>query len=196
MVTRSLPRTAWHLCLAGLAILLVPFVTANADPLLISRWTIDCGGSSFVQTGQYTLGGTAGQPDAGLLINGSFLLTGGFWGPGAGATTGVDPEPEPNPGTDGDPVLALRIYPPAPNPLTDRTLVAFDLPAPLDVAIQVFDVTGAQVRVLADRAYPAGRHSVRWDTADAQGRHVRAGLYWVRVRLGTLTRTQKMVVMR
>jgi FlgD Ig-like domain len=196
MVTRSLQRAAWRPCLAGLATLLVPFVTAYADPLSITRWTTDSGGSGFVQTGLYTLGGTIGQPDAGLLINGSFLLTGGFWGPGAGATTGVDPDPEPNPGTDGDPVLALRIYPPAPNPLTDRTLVAFDLPAPLDVAIEVFDVTGAQVRVLADGAWPAGRHALRWDAADAQGRRVRAGLYWVRVRLGTLTRTQKMVVMR
>jgi hypothetical protein len=29
--------------------------------------------------GGYTLGGTAGQPDAGLLTGGGYTLAGGFW---------------------------------------------------------------------------------------------------------------------
>jgi len=37
--------------------------------------------------GVYTLGGTAGQPDAGLLSGGSYTLGGGFWGGGAAAPT-------------------------------------------------------------------------------------------------------------
>lgn len=35
--------------------------------------------------GAYTLGGTLGQPDAGLMTGGDYALGGGFWGGGATA---------------------------------------------------------------------------------------------------------------
>ena len=45
--------------------------------------TIDGGGATFSTGGGYSLGGTIGQPDAGLLSGGGYTLGGGFWG-GAG----------------------------------------------------------------------------------------------------------------
>ena len=45
--------------------------------------TVDGGGYTFSTGGVYTLGGTAGQPDAGLLAGGGYTLAGGFWGGGA-----------------------------------------------------------------------------------------------------------------
>ncbi|TWT43877.1 hypothetical protein RAS1_02770 [Phycisphaerae bacterium RAS1] len=50
--------------------------------LAINWYTIDGGGLTFSSSGSYTLGGTIGQPDAGTLAAGSFVLQGGFW-PGA-----------------------------------------------------------------------------------------------------------------
>ena len=47
--------------------------------------TVDGGGHTFSRGGTYTLGGTAGQPDAGLLAGGGYTLSGGFW---AGSTAG------------------------------------------------------------------------------------------------------------
>jgi hypothetical protein len=44
--------------------------------------SVDGGGYMFSAGGAYTLGGTAGQPDAGVLAGGSFRLTGGFWAAG------------------------------------------------------------------------------------------------------------------
>jgi hypothetical protein len=49
--------------------------------------TIDGGGVTFSSSGEYSLGGTVGQPDAGLLTGGEYTLGGGFWG--GGAVTGV-----------------------------------------------------------------------------------------------------------
>jgi len=49
----------------------------------LSWSTVDGGGETFSSGGVYTLGGTAGQPDAGLLTGGSYTLGGGFWGGGA-----------------------------------------------------------------------------------------------------------------
>lgn len=42
--------------------------------------TVDGGGATFSTGGDYTLGGTTGQPDAGLLTGGDYALVGGFWG--------------------------------------------------------------------------------------------------------------------
>ncbi len=42
-------------------------------------WTVDGGGATFSTGGGYSLGGTAGQPDAGVLQGGGYTLGGGFW---------------------------------------------------------------------------------------------------------------------
>ena len=49
--------------------------------------TVDGGGVTLSSGGEYSLGGTIGQPDAGLLTGGGYTLGGGFWG--GGAVTGV-----------------------------------------------------------------------------------------------------------
>ncbi len=50
--------------------------------------TIDCGGGASAG-GTYSLTGTIGQPDAGTLSGGSFMLSGGFW-PGLMVRAGGD----------------------------------------------------------------------------------------------------------
>jgi len=71
-------------------VLLIGITTANAqrtnDPSSpqsgydLSWYTIDGGGATFSTGGSYSLGGTIGQPDAGMMSGGSFTLVGGFWG--------------------------------------------------------------------------------------------------------------------
>jgi hypothetical protein len=51
----------------------------------LSWWTVDAGGITFATGGGYSLGGTAGQPDAGVLSGGGYSLGGGFWRGGAPA---------------------------------------------------------------------------------------------------------------
>lgn len=55
---------------------------APAASYTLARWTVDGGGVTSVTAGKYTLGGTAGQPDAGELTAGDYTLGGGFWGGG------------------------------------------------------------------------------------------------------------------
>ena len=43
-------------------------------------FTVDGGGGMWSAGGGFTLGGTIGQPDAGLLSGGDYTLSGGFWG--------------------------------------------------------------------------------------------------------------------
>jgi hypothetical protein len=52
----------------------------------LPSWTVDAGGGISTNA-QYTLSGTIGQPDAGMLSGGEYSLMGGFWG-GGRLTTG------------------------------------------------------------------------------------------------------------
>lgn len=53
----------------------------------LSWWSVDGGSAATSAGGGYELRGAIGQPDAGRLSAGSFVLDGGFWGGGALAAT-------------------------------------------------------------------------------------------------------------
>jgi hypothetical protein len=50
--------------------------------------TVDGGGVTALTVGVYTLGGTAGQPDAAVWSGGEYVLAGGFWRASAAAGGG------------------------------------------------------------------------------------------------------------
>ncbi|MCA9303304.1 MAG: hypothetical protein KC996_04205 [Phycisphaerales bacterium] len=57
-----------------------PAAAQSGGPYEIVSYTIDGGGTTNASGGVYDLGGTIGQPDAGMtMTGGSYSLTGGFW---------------------------------------------------------------------------------------------------------------------
>ena len=71
----------WLLLLALVAILAGGVVAqAQTGGGYELTWsTVDGGGAMFSTGGNYSLGGTSGQPDAGLLSGGVYTLAGGYW---------------------------------------------------------------------------------------------------------------------
>ena len=59
----------------------VPINAQSSNSYTLSWWTVD-GGGGFVsdESSGYTLGGTAGQPDASVWRGDGYTLAGGFWG--------------------------------------------------------------------------------------------------------------------
>ena len=68
----------------------------------------------------------------------------------------------------------LEVYP---TPASDVVTVVVNLPAPEPVRLEVFDIMGRSVAVLADGAVVAGRGAFVWSAS-----HVPAGVYFVRLR--------------
>ena len=188
--------TTFH-CLGSLlaaALLCCAAGTASAQ-FSISRFSIDGGGATKTLGGSFALGGTIGQPDAGWMTGSSFTIGGGFWSGGGGTVTAVDSDLT----GDGEVVptvapLAFRLYPAAPNPFAERTVVAFDLPAPTAVRAALYDVSGRLVRILADEPLPAGKHQRLWDRRDLSGQSVSSGIYFLRLDAGAQESRQKIVV--
>jgi len=73
--------TFYVLLLIALLSLSAPFALAQSGGGYDLTWnTVDGGGYTWSEGGGYSLGGTIGQPDAGVLQGGGYTLVGGFWG--------------------------------------------------------------------------------------------------------------------
>lgn len=172
---------------------------AHAFAPTINWWTLDGGGNGngYAKAGTYNLAGTSGQPDAGDLAGSPYSIRGGFWARGALVVTAVElPDPtDPGDGAPGLPKVA-RVLPAAPNPTGSAVRFSFELPNERAVVIRVYNVAGALVRTLARASYTAGRHDVTWDGRGSRGVLVGQGIYIVRVRLGSLERSQKLLIVR
>jgi hypothetical protein len=78
---------ATGVALLALVVLYLLTATALAQELdyTLDWWTVDGGGHTFSEGGGYALGGTIGQPDAGVMAGDPYTLQGGFWPGGAAA---------------------------------------------------------------------------------------------------------------
>lgn len=167
---------------------------AGAAPGLAAElpmWsTIDNGGGPAAGGG-FTLVGTIGQPDAGRLENQNFTLSGGYVGGGISATGVLDPDDTPL-----APVAVFQFYPIAPNPFNPVTTIAFDLPTPTTVKLQVYDLRGQLVARILNRELPAGRHQAVWYGTDDAERAVASGVYVVNFEAGPNLVRRKITLVR
>ena len=67
---------------------------------------------------------------------------------------------------------------------------------PADVQVTIFDVSGRAVRTLADGAFPAGWHSLRWDGTDGQGQGMATGVYFYRLETAGERIQKKMLLLK
>jgi flagellar hook assembly protein FlgD len=92
--------------------------------------------------------------------------------------------------------VTFALKPNQPNPFAGKTSIGFDLPVGCDVSLKVFDAQGRQVKLLAHRGYPAGRHSVVWVGDGDGGERVGSGIYFVRIEAGDFRAVSKVLVAR
>ncbi len=96
----------------------------------------------------------------------------------------------------GVPALPLTLHQNWPNPFNPATTVAYYLPDDANVRLEVFDVAGRRIALLANGREARGRHSASWNGADDAGRPVAAGIYICRLTADKETLSRKMILMR
>jgi len=156
----------------------------------MTAWTVD-GGGGRLSGGPWTLAGTFGQPDAGVLAGATFTLQGGFWFGGLPAS--------PVARDDADPVPAsarLDLPPAYPNPFNPGATIAFALTAPARTRVHILNLRGELVATLLDSERGAGRHRISWDGRDDRGANVASGVYVVVVESGGDRATRRVTLVR
>lgn len=89
------------------------------------------------------------------------------------------------------PHLRFRLEQNHPNPFSDKTRISFGLDHAEEVKIQVLDIEGRALALLAHQKYPAGNHELTWS-----GKELAAGMYLLELRVGNQIQHRKMVVRR
>lgn len=85
------------------------------------------------------------------------------------------------------------------NPARGRSILSYEVSADLEgeaVEVGVFDLAGRRVRTLQGGQAGLSGHSISWDHVAEDGGRVPAGLYFVLVRVGSITTSQRIIVTR
>jgi hypothetical protein len=91
----------------------------------------------------------------------------------------------------GTPSIAL-----SPNPFQNALAIRLDLPRPMDVAYEVFDVEGRRVAMRDYGSLGGGATRLEWDGRNTNGADVGSGVFWVRVRAGDASHSHRVVRLR
>ncbi|RME30882.1 MAG: T9SS C-terminal target domain-containing protein [Candidatus Zixiibacteriota bacterium] len=70
------------------------------------------------------------------------------------------------------------------------------MPYRTEVELELFNVLGQKVTSLVSGPKTAGQHSVVWDGRFDNGRAAPSGIYFYRLRAGTVSRVGKMVLLK
>lgn len=172
-----------------LALVLVVATASVASALTTLTRPTTGSGAGRVTGSALSLNYTVGQPVAGKVSSRSLELESGFWAGRQSTVTAVEETP----------VLpaVFRLHPNIPNPFNPRTEIRFDLPqAVAGMSLEIFDLAGRRVTMLAEGPHAAGRHSVVWNGTDDDGRPVASGIYLYRLESPVFRQTHKLALVR
>ncbi|MFC1573175.1 FlgD immunoglobulin-like domain containing protein [Candidatus Eisenbacteria bacterium] len=121
------------------------------------------------------------------------IVSGVFHGP----NTVCDPDPCPTSQVDETRNLPPAVGLSVPSPSPALTVITFQMELPKDatVNLRLFDITGTVVKTLVDgEQYTAGVHGFSLDPGGQDGRRLPAGIYYLRLEVGGMRQTRRIVL--
>ena len=98
--------------------------------------------------------------------------------------------------TSGSLPVAYKLEQNYPNPFNPTTTIAFYLERETEIKLEVYNIVGQKVAVLAEGRYSAGNHQVVFDGRSATGEEVASGIYFYRLTGENINEIRKMTLMR
>jgi hypothetical protein len=78
-----------------------------------------------------------------------------------------------------------------PNPFNAQTIIQYTLPEQSMVSIDIFDILGRKIAMLAEGIKPEGEYQAIWDASRKS-----SGIYFYKIRVGDKAETKKMVLIK
>jgi len=83
-----------------------------------------------------------------------------------------------------------------PNPFNASTTIAFNLPKPAPVVLEIYNLPGQSVRTVVGGLGRRGRNQIVWNGLDQGGSEVSSGIYFYRLRAGEWSQTKRLSLLR
>ncbi len=83
-----------------------------------------------------------------------------------------------------------------PNPFNLETKIQFYIPKSSHVAVRIYNSLGEEVRILTDKQFETGYHSVIWNGKNNAGNTVPSGLYLIHFRSENYFQMKKMMLLK
>lgn len=103
------------------------------------------------------------------------------------STVGIEPNTTP---------ADFRISQNYPNPFNPITNIDITLAKDNDVSIVVYDINGAEVYTILNGKLSAGDHTITWNSINSSGSSVNSGVYFMKINIGGIIDTRKMILIR
>lgn len=169
------PAVSLRLVLIAAAAAVIMVTAAAGQPRL--QYVVFASGIGQGSNSGYAFAGTVGQP----LVAPGF----GFWsGPAATVVSAEEDET----GVIPDRFFLHQNYP---NPFNPSTTIQYDVAARTHVRIEVFDLVGRRVSILADRVHQPGVYRIEFEAS-----RLASGLYVCLVEMGGDRFVRSMVLLK
>lgn len=83
-----------------------------------------------------------------------------------------------------------------PNPFNPTTKIKYELPEAGFVKLAVYDISGREIRILADEFRDAGQYEVIFNSYDDQGGSLSSGIYFYKLQSEGLSLTKRMILIK
>ncbi len=83
-----------------------------------------------------------------------------------------------------------------PNPFNPQTTIHFDLPAAARIRLEIFDIQGRSVALLAEGEFAAGAHELAWRGDREEGGSLSSGLYFTHLSGPDFEESQKLLMLK
>ena len=83
------------------------------------------------------------------------------------------------------------LHPAYPNPFNPITMIRFTVGTLRATSLHIFDINGRMVDTLVDGMVESGDHEIRWDAENFS-----SGIYFIHLRVGDKSRSQKVIYLK
>jgi len=88
----------------------------------------------------------------------------------------------------------VKLFQNYPNPVREKTMVRFSVPANTSISLDIYDISGRLVKTLARGIPGAGSYFSVWNGTDNNGKTVPGGVYLCNLKAGSYSLTKKLLV--
>jgi len=84
----------------------------------------------------------------------------------------------------------------APNPFDGKILVKYSLSRSCVISLVIYNAVGARIKTLLNETQNSGNHSVVWHGTDDSSRKLPSGVYFLKLKAGDYSATEKLLLIR